>query len=67
MDNKMFNIIKEFATAEDGAITVDWVVLTAGIVGLGLSVIYLIGSRATDTTDNVGLFISERQIVTTFE
>jgi hypothetical protein len=26
-----------FATSEDGAVTVDWVVLTAGLVGLGLA------------------------------
>jgi Flp pilus assembly pilin Flp len=35
---KLLNIFKHFAKDEDGAVTVDWVVLTAAIVGLGLVV-----------------------------
>lgn len=31
--------IKNFAADESGAVTVDWVVLTAAIVGLGIAVI----------------------------
>ena len=31
-------MIKNFAKSESGAVTVDWVVLTAAIVGLGLAV-----------------------------
>lgn len=31
--------IKAFAVNESGAVTVDWVVLTAAIVGLGLAVV----------------------------
>lgn len=34
----MLNIFKGFAKDESGAVTVDWVVLTAAIVGLGLLV-----------------------------
>lgn len=36
---KALNLLKRFAKDEDGAVTVDWVVLTAAIVGLGLIVI----------------------------
>lgn len=32
----MMNFIKNFRADEDGAVTVDWVVLTAAIVGLGI-------------------------------
>lgn len=32
----MMNFIKNFRAEEDGAVTVDWVVLTAAIVGLGI-------------------------------
>ena len=39
MKNKLFR----FWRAEDGAVTVDWVVLTAAIVGLGLVVLIPIG------------------------
>jgi len=35
---KLMNIFKRFQKDEDGAVTVDWVVLTAAIVGLGLIV-----------------------------
>ncbi|MEZ5751473.1 MAG: hypothetical protein R3D60_05695 [Paracoccaceae bacterium] len=35
----MTNMIKNFIANESGAVTVDWVVLTAAIVGLGLAVI----------------------------
>ncbi len=35
---KALNIFKRFSKDEDGAVTVDWVVLTAAIVGLGLIV-----------------------------
>jgi len=34
----MLNFIKNFTNDEDGAVTVDWVVLTAAIVALGLAV-----------------------------
>ncbi|MCK8465515.1 pilus assembly protein, partial [Aliiroseovarius sp. S1339] len=30
---KLYNLIKTFQADEDGAVTVDWVVLTAAIVG----------------------------------
>ncbi len=35
----MMNFIKNFRNDEDGAVTVDWVVLTAAIVGLGIAAI----------------------------
>ena len=36
---KLFANIKIFAADESGAVTVDWVVLTAAIVGLGIAVV----------------------------
>lgn len=48
---KLFAIIENFRNDEAGAVTVDWVVLTAAIVGLGLAVIASVrtgaGSLAT--------------------
>ncbi|MBN2906092.1 MAG: hypothetical protein JXJ18_05235 [Rhodobacteraceae bacterium] len=35
---KLFALIKNFHNDESGAVTVDWVVLTAAIVGLGIAV-----------------------------
>ena len=40
---KLLNIFKNFRKDEDGAVTVDWVVLTAAIVGLGLVVMVAVG------------------------
>lgn len=37
-----FDNIKTFLNAEDGAVTVDWVVLTAALVGLGLAVLSVV-------------------------
>ncbi|KCV80890.1 hypothetical protein ATO10_14604, partial [Actibacterium atlanticum] len=37
---KLFDMIKKFHNDESGAVTVDWVVLTAAVVGLGFAVIY---------------------------
>jgi Flp pilus assembly pilin Flp len=38
----LLNIFKRFTKDEAGAVTVDWVVLTAAIVGLGLVVMQTI-------------------------
>jgi Flp pilus assembly pilin Flp len=40
---KFSNIFKAFANDEAGAVTVDWVVLTAAIVGLGMVVMTTVG------------------------
>lgn len=37
------SLYRSFFAAEEGAVTVDWVVLTAAIVGLGFAVIIPIG------------------------
>ncbi len=39
---KLFKLKKTFVEDEDGAVTVDWVVLTAAIVGIALLVIAII-------------------------
>ena len=40
---KLLNIFKTFKNDEAGAVTVDWVVLTAAIVGLGMVVMGTVG------------------------
>lgn len=49
----MLNFIKTFRTDEDGAVTVDWVVLTAAIVGLGIAVLASVKSGAETMADNI--------------
>lgn len=53
----MYKLIKRFRSEQDGAISVDWVVLTAAIVGLAVGTIVAIQaaavSLATDTSDAI--------------
>jgi hypothetical protein len=39
----MIKFFQFLARDEDGAVTVDWVVLTAGVVGLAVGVIAILG------------------------
>ena len=54
------NIFKSFANDEAGAVTVDWVVLTAAIVGLGIVVMTSVGGGitglATATATKLGTY-----------
>ena len=52
---EFFKITKRFKKDEDGAVTVDWVVLTAAIVGLGVAVLASVRSA----TVGLGIKISE--------
>ena len=50
---KMLNFIKNFRNDEDGAVTVDFVVLTAAIVVLGLAVGTAVSSGAGDLANRI--------------
>ncbi|MCC6305895.1 MAG: hypothetical protein IT545_11960 [Rhodobacteraceae bacterium] len=50
---KLFNLVKKFRTDESGAVTVDWVVLTAAIVGLGIVVMTTVGGGITTLSGNI--------------
>ena len=43
MTLKLRKLFKNFKSDESGAVTVDWVVLTAAIVGLGMVVMKIVG------------------------
>ncbi len=49
----MLNFIKNFRNDEDGAVTVDFVVLTAAIVVLGLAVGTAVSNGATGLANNI--------------
>lgn len=44
----------EFLRSEDGAVTVDWVVLTAAVVGMGAAVTISVAGGATDVSASLG-------------
>jgi len=50
---KFVNMIKTFSRDEDGAVTVDWVVLTAAIVGLGIAVLTSVSGGTTSLADKI--------------
>ncbi|SEP06903.1 hypothetical protein SAMN04490248_12247 [Salinihabitans flavidus] len=57
-------MLKRFLTRfhrnERGAVTVDWVVITAGVVALSLAVFALIGTEATELATTTGDTIRDR-------
>ena len=50
---KLANFFKAFHKDESGAVTVDWVVLTAAIVGLGMVVMTTVGGGITGLGDAI--------------
>jgi len=59
-------LIKRFERDEDGAVTVDWVVLTAAIVGLGIAVLTTVGGATDDYGGTVGDYMSSQGVKTTY-
>lgn len=50
---KLFNMLKKFRNDESGAVTVDWVVLTAAIVGLGIVVMGTVRNGVSTLAGNI--------------
>mgnify|MGYP001812841262 FL=1 len=55
-----------FYKEEDGAVTVDWVVLTAAIVGLGVAVITTVARGALDHSTGLGSHLLNEDVTTTY-
>jgi Flp pilus assembly pilin Flp len=60
---KLFNT---FLNDESGAVTVDWVVLTAAIVGLGIAVLTSVGNGTTTLADKVSSHMATRSVTTAY-
>jgi len=61
---KLFKLMQNFKRDEDGAVTVDWVVLTAGIVGLGIAVLTSVSGGTTSLADKISSNLSAQTIAT---
>jgi Flp pilus assembly pilin Flp len=59
------NVFNTFLNDESGAVTVDWVVLTAAIVGLGIAVLTSVGTGTTTLADNVSGALATTPVSTT--
>ncbi len=50
---KLFKLANQFSKDEDGAVTVDWVVLTAALVGIALVVISTVKSGIEEASTDI--------------
>ncbi|WP_319545164.1 hypothetical protein [Ruegeria conchae] len=58
----MFSTIKDFFSEEDGAVTVDWVVLTAAIVGIAGMMYVLLNEGIQSVDEQTGQALSSIQV-----
>ncbi len=59
----MIKFFKKFRTQEDGAVTVDWVVLTASVVGLAVGGVMVIKDGVDGLAGNIGTELSSATVV----
>ena len=59
---KFMNLIKTFSRDEDGAVTVDWVVLTAAIVGLGIAVLTSVQGGTQSLADKISGELNDMEV-----
>ena len=56
----MIKFMKNFIRHEDGAVTVDWVVLTAAVVGLAIAAYSAIETNATTLIEAAGTAVGDQ-------
>ncbi|GAA0284955.1 Flp family type IVb pilin [Rhodovulum strictum] len=61
---KLFDLIKRFHKDESGAVTVDWVVLTAAIVGLGIAVLASVRTGVEDVAGKIESALTSAEVGT---
>lgn len=61
---KLIETFKNFHNDESGAVTVDWVVLTAAIVGLGIAVVASVRTGVTGLGNTISTSLTEADVVT---
>jgi Flp pilus assembly pilin Flp len=64
---KLLNILKTFRNDESGAVTVDWVVLTAAIVGLGLVVMTTVAGGMKTAASNISADVANKAVAVTVD
>ena len=58
--------MSSFFRDEDGAVTVDWVVITAACVGIAIAVTTTVGTGTHDYGETMGDFMSTQGVKTSF-
>jgi len=59
-------LVSQFWAAESGAVTVDWVILSAGVIGLALASMGVVIDGTEDLTGDVETTLSSQLISTSF-
>ena len=59
---KFFKLAKKFNEEEEGAVTVDWVVLTAAVVGLGVAALAAVRKGTENLTGKINTYLSSVSI-----
>ncbi|WP_300512763.1 hypothetical protein [Aliiroseovarius sp.] len=57
-----YNFRAKFVRDESGAVTVDWVALTAVVVGMGLAAGFTVGSSVPEVGDNLSSYMANRDV-----
>jgi len=60
----MPRFLAQFYTEDDGAVTVDWVVLTAAIAGLGIAVIASVSAGALNHASGLAAHLDAQSVKT---
>ena len=56
----------QFLRDEDGAVTIDWVVLTAAVAGLVTAIFLTLGNDTADYSEDLGNFMSSQGVWTSY-
>lgn len=59
-------MLEAFLSDEGGAVTVDWVVLTGGLVGLGLATLAVVSGGVESLSGGIGSALSNQEISSRF-
>ncbi|MGR3548167.1 MAG: Flp family type IVb pilin [Roseovarius sp.] len=59
----MIKFFKNFSKDEDGAVTVDWVVLTAAVVGLGIAGVSTVSTGIENLATTIGTEVGGSAVV----
>ena len=61
-----FKSFQKFLSDDSGAVTVDWVVLTAALVGLGLAVMSVVSTGLEDLSGDIQTQLETDQVSASF-
>lgn len=59
---KFFKLARKIRTEEDGAVTVDWVVLTAAVVGLGAAALTVVKTSTDGVTKKISDYMGSIKV-----